>query len=81
MTWDALVQWVDNNQLGVGKKIHVKRQLALPAIMDRLTADCRRAAVVLHDNGATYFSIVVASNKTVVDLARTDDLEMIQSVQ
>lgn len=72
---DTLLEWVENNQLGVGKRPHTRRLLALPAILDRLTADCRRLAIVVLDTGAPCYSVVVATNKTL------EDLEMIQSVQ
>lgn len=78
---DALLKWVENNQLGVGKRPHTRRLLALPAILHRLTADCRRLAVVVLDTDAPCYSVVVATNKTLEDLARAEDLEMIQSVQ
>jgi hypothetical protein len=78
---DAQLKWVENNQLGVGRKPHMRRLLALPAILHRLTPDCRRLAIVVLDTGAPCYSVVVATNKTPEDLARAEDLEMIQSVQ
>jgi hypothetical protein len=77
---DAL-KWTEDNQVGVGRKPHMRRKLALPAILCRLPADCRRCAVVSLDGGAVAFSVVVATNKTTEDLARAEDLEMIQNVQ
>ena len=59
----------------------MRRQLALPTILSRLPPDCRRIAIVLLDNGAACCSVVVAMNKTTEDLARAEDLEMIQTVQ
>ena len=78
---DFELKWAVDNQIGIGKKPHVRRKLALPAILSRLTPDCRRKAVVLLRNGAACTSIVVATNKTVEDLERAKDLKMIQSVQ
>ena len=78
---DFELKWADNNQIGVGREPHVRRDLALPAILSRLTHDCRRTAIVPLSNGAACYSIVVATNKTVEDLERAKDLEMIQSVQ
>ena len=78
---DFELKWAVDNQIGLGRKPHVRRDLALPAILSRLTPDCRRVAVVPLGNGADCFSIVVATNKTVEDLERAKDLEMIQSVQ
>ena len=78
---DFKLKWAENNQIGIGRKRHVRRDLALPAILSRLPPDCRRIAIVLLNNGAACYSIVVATNKTVEDLERAKDLEMIQSVQ
>jgi hypothetical protein len=77
---DAL-KWAEDNQVGVGRKPHMRRKLALPAILSRLPPDCRRIAAVPLGGGAAAFSVVVATNKTVEDLARAEDLEMIQNVQ
>jgi hypothetical protein len=77
---DAL-KWAEDNQVGVGKKPHVRRKLVLPAILRRLPPDCRRIAAVPLGGGAAAFSVVVATNKTAEDLARAEDLEMIQNVQ
>ena len=74
-------KWAEDNQIGIGKRAYVRRDLVLPAILKRLTPDCRRIAVVPLGNGAGCHSIVVATNKTVEDLERAKDLEMIQSVQ
>ena len=81
MTMDFKLKWAEDNQIGLGRKPHVRRDLAVPAILSRLHPDCRRLAIVLLSNGAACYSIVVASNKTVKDLERAKDLEMIQSVQ
>lgn len=78
---DFELKWVEDNQIGVGKRLYVRRDLALPAILKRLSPDCRRIAVVPLDNGAGCFSIVVATNGTAEDLERAKDLEMIHSVQ
>ena len=78
---DSRLKWAEDNQIGIGRQPHVRRDLPLPAIFSRLTPDCRRRAVVLHRNGAACYSIVVATNKTVEDLERAKDLKMIQSVQ
>ena len=75
------LKWAEDNQIGIGRKPHVRRELVLPEILSRLTPDCRRIAVVLLRNGAASFSIVVATNKTVEDLERANDVKMIQSVQ
>ena len=77
---DAL-KWAEDNQVGIGRKPHMRRELALPAILRRLPPDCRRIAIVPLGGGAAAVSIVVATNKTVEDLARAEDLEMIQNVQ
>jgi hypothetical protein len=77
---DAL-KWAEDNQVGVGRKPHMRRKLALPAILCRLPPDCRRIAAVPLGGGAAAFSVVVATNKTAEDLARAEDLEMIQNVQ
>ena len=81
MPMDFKLKWAEDNQIGLGRKPHVRRDLALPAILSRLTPDCRRIAVVPLSNGAGCYSIVVATNKSVEDLERAKDLEMIQSVQ
>ena len=78
---DFELKWAEDNQIGIGRKPHVRRDLALPAILSRLTLDCRRIAVVTLANGAGCYSIVIATNITVEDLERAKDLEMIQSVQ
>ena len=78
---DYELKWAEDNQIGIGRKPHVRRDLALPAILSRLTPDCRRVAVVTLPNGAGCYSVVVATNKTAEDLERAKDLEMIQSVQ
>jgi hypothetical protein len=77
---DAL-KWAEDNQVGVGRKPHMRRELALPTILRRLPPDCRRIAVVPLGGGAAALSVVVATNKTAEDLARAEDLEMIQNVQ
>ncbi|KIM79915.1 hypothetical protein PILCRDRAFT_548438 [Piloderma croceum F 1598] len=77
---DAL-KWAEDNQVGVGRKPHMRRELALPAILRRLPPDCRRIAIVPLGGGAAAVSVVVATNKTVEDMARAEDLEMIQNVQ
>ena len=78
---DLELKWALDNQVGLGRELHVRRDLALPAMLKSLTPDCRRVAVVPLGNGADCFSIVVATNRTVEDLERAKDLEMIQSVQ
>ena len=78
---DFELKWAEDNQIGIGRKPHVRRDLALPAILSRLTPDCRRVAVVTLANGAGCYSVVVATNKTVEDLERAKDLGMIRSVQ
>lgn len=78
---DFELKWAEDNQIGIGRKRHVRRDLALPAILSRLTPDCRRIAVVTLANGAGCYSVVVATNRTVEDLERAKDLKMIQSVQ
>ena len=78
---DFELKWAEDNQISIGRKSHVRRDLALPAIPSRLTPDCRRIAVVMLANGAGCYSIVVSTNKTVEDLERAKDLEMVQSVQ
>ena len=78
---DFKLKWAEDNQIGLGRKPHVRRHLAWPVILSRLTPDCRRQAIVLLDSGAACYSIVVATNKTVEDLERAKDLEMIRSVQ
>jgi hypothetical protein len=78
---DAELKWAEEHQIGVGRTPHMRRQLALPAILRRLPLDCRRIAIVLLDTGALCYSVVVATNKTAEDLARAEDLEMIQTVQ
>jgi hypothetical protein len=78
---DFRLKWAEDNQIGIGRKPHVRRGLALPEIFSRLTPDCRRKAVVLRHNGVVSYAIVVATNKTVEDLERVKDLKMIQSVQ
>jgi len=80
MRMDAQLKWAEDNQLGVGRKPHMRRLLALPAILRRLPHDCRRIAIVPLGTGATCYSVVVATNKTGEDLARAEDLEMIQNV-
>ena len=75
------LKWAEDNQIGIGKRRYVRRDLVLPEILKRLTPDCRRIAVVPLGNGAGCYSIVVATNKSVEDLERAKDLEMIQSVQ
>jgi hypothetical protein len=77
---DFELKWAEDNQIGIGRKPHVRRDLALPAILSRLTPDCRRITIVPLRNGAACYSIVVATNKTVEDLVRAKDLKMIQSV-
>jgi hypothetical protein len=78
---DAL-KWAEDNQVGVGRKPHMRCELALPTILRRLPPDCCRVAVVpIGSGGATALSVVVAMNKTAEDLARAEDLEMIQNVQ
>ena len=79
-TKDTL-KWAEDNQIGVGRKPHMRRKLVLPAILRRLPPDCRRIAAVPLGGGAAAFSVVVATNKTAEDLARAEDLEMIQNVQ
>jgi hypothetical protein len=78
---DFQLKWSEDNQIGIGRKPHVRRYLAMPAILSRLSPDCRRLAVVKLANGAGCYSIVVATNRTTEDLERANDLEMIQSVQ
>jgi hypothetical protein len=78
---DFELKWAEDNRIGIGKRPHVRRDLALPSILSRLSPDCRRIAVVRLDNGAGCFFIVVATNGTAEDLERAKDLEMIQSVQ
>ena len=75
----SLYQWAEEHQIGLGRKPHIRRDLALPAILSRLTPDCRRVAVVTLDNGAGCNSVVVATNRTAEDLERAKDLEMIES--
>ncbi|KAM6493093.1 hypothetical protein JOM56_011227 [Amanita muscaria] len=70
---DAL-KWVEDNQVGLGRKPHMRRKLVLPAMLHRLPPDCRRIGVVPLGSGATAFSVVVATNKT------AEVLEMIQNV-
>ena len=81
MPMDFKLKWAEDNQIGLGRKPHVRRDLAMPAILSRLPLACRRRAIVLLDSGAACYSIVVATNKTVEDLERAKDLEMIRSVQ
>jgi hypothetical protein len=80
---DFELKWAEDNQIGVGREPHMRRSLALPAILRRLTPDCRRTAIVplRGDEGPACYSIVVATNRTVEDLERAKDLEMIRSVQ
>ena len=78
---DFEFKWAEDNQIGIGKNRFVRRNLVLPEILKRLTSDCRRIAAVPLGNGAGCYSIVVATNKTVEDLERAKDLEMIRSVQ
>lgn len=59
----------------------MRRELALPAILRRLPPDCRRIAIVSLGGSATAVPVVVATNKTVEDLARAEDLEMIQNIR
>jgi len=75
------LKWAEDNQVGVGMKPHMRRKLVLPAILRLLPPDCRRIAAVPLGGGAAAFSVVVATNKTTEDLARAEDLEMIQNVQ
>ena len=75
------LKWAEDNQIGIGKRLHVRRDLVLPAILKRLTPDCRRISIVPLANGIGCCSIVVATNMSVEDLERAKDLEMIQSVQ
>ena len=81
MPMDFKLKWAEDNQIGLGRKPHVRRDFAMPAILSRLPPACRRRAIVLLDSGAACYSIVVATNKTVEDLERVKDLEMIRSVQ
>jgi len=78
---DFELKWAEDNQIGIGKKPHVRRDLAMPAMLRRVSPDCRRLAVVKIANGAYCYSIVVATNGTAEDLERAKDLKMIQSVQ
>jgi hypothetical protein len=73
-------RWAEENKVGVGKKPHVRRSLALPGILHQLPPDYRRYAVVSLD-GAHVLAVVVATNRTTEDLARAEDLEMIRRVQ
>jgi len=59
----------------------MRRERVLPAILRRLPPDCRRIAIVPTSGGGEALSVVVATNKTVEELARAQDLEMIQNVQ
>jgi len=77
---DAL-KWAEDNQVGVGRKPHVRRELVLPTILSRLPPHCRRIALVPLSNGGAALSVVVATNETAEDLARADDLETMQHVQ
>ena len=78
---DFELKWAEDNQIGVGKELYIRRDLVLRAIVSRLSPDCRRIAAVSLDDDVGCYSIVVATNKTVEDLKRAKDLEMIQSVQ
>ena len=56
-------------------------KFALPAILHQLPPNCCKITAVPLGGGAVALSVVVAMNKMAEDLARTEDLEMIQNVQ
>ena len=77
---DAL-QWTIDNQIGLGKQLHTRRKMALYAILARLPSDFHKIAPVPLDGGGAALSVVVATDKTTDDLARAENMELIQRVQ
>jgi hypothetical protein len=88
MPMAAKEKWAEDNQIGIGKNALYKRDHAWSAIISRLSPRyCQYARVPVegpHIRGiepGCCHAIVVASNSSVKELKRAEDIETIRSVQ
>ncbi len=81
LTSDALIKWADSNQIAPDVTRNNRRHLTWRAICKKLPRSCRRWATVTIEAGPMTNCVVLATNGSLEEMKRAEDLEMIRVVQ
>jgi hypothetical protein len=81
MTSDALIKWADSKHIAPDKTSNNRRHLTWRAICKKLPGSCRRWATVTLENGSIANCVVLATNDSLEEVKRAENLEIIRAVQ
>jgi hypothetical protein len=75
------MKWADSNQIGPEETEINRSFMTWEEISRRLPGSCRRWALMITKGGSAANGVVIATNDSVEDMKRAENLERIRTVQ